>query len=505
MLMRKLTEGEERLLKKFVTNLYGPVYFIHSLPEFIIPPINSKVSRKDTSWRLNILESLTSGDLDINDFLTTSEIPMDVAIQKAKAFHEKWVEKFGHSSIAEQNLMHLCIEDTSRYLSGDIELMNKRPSFIEWSQRYQRPTRDRFIIPPELEDYPDLKEKFIKVWNISFDAYEALISELTEFLKSAVERNEHESDKAYINRISKIAFEDARYALLLSAKTSFAVALNALDLQDIIRKLQSHGTKEAEVLAENIINEAEKIAPNMMRHLSPSKYQLAVSRDMEKIAKGYNFNNDPETSDVELIDYTGKNGEMTFLDILSMHILFSYTGKPIDGIIKTVKALSREEKASIVESAASKLDQFDHLIEPFRAVRYKFQLKISEAAWHQLLRHRMINFNAYKPTIENGYTVPPNVEKAGCVDVLKRAIDESEKLYMELSEKLPNVCPYIVTNAHRRIVLMDTDLWAFDHFANLRCTPEAQWDIRNISYKMLDLIKEKTPEVSKFLARRKQS
>ncbi|ADL68042.1 alternative thymidylate synthase [Thermoanaerobacterium thermosaccharolyticum] len=505
MLMRKLTEGEERLLKKFVTNLYGPVYFIHSLPEFIIPPINSKVSRKDTSWRLNILESLTSGDLDINDFLTTSEIPMDVAIKKAKAFHEKWVEKFGHSSIAEQNLMHLCIEDTSRYLSGDIELMNKRPSFIEWSQRYQRPTRDRFIIPPELDDYPDLKGKFIKVWNISFDAYETLVAELTEFLKSAVERNEHESDKAYINRISKIAFEDARYALLLSAKTSFAVALNALDLQDIIRKLQSHGTKEAEILAENIINEAEKIAPSMMRHLSPSKYQLAVNKDMEKIAKGYNFNDNSETSDVELIDYTGKNGEMTFLDILTMHILFSYTGKPIDGIIKTVKALSREEKAYIVESAASKMDQFDHLIEPFRAVRYKFQLKVSEAAWHQLLRHRMINFNAYKPTVENGYTVPPNVEKAGCVDVLKKAIDESEKLYMELSEKLPNVCHYVVTNAHRRIVLMDADLWAFDHFANLRCTPEAQWDIRSISYKMLDLIKEQTPEVSKFLARRKQS
>lgn len=505
MLMRKLTEAEENLLKKFVTNLYGPVYFIHSLPEFIIPPINSKVSRKDTSWRLNILESLTSGDLDISDFLTTPDIPLDEAMQKAKAFHEKWVERFGHSSIAEQNLMHLCIEDTSRFLSGDIELMNKRPSYIEWSQRYQRPNRDRFVIPPELENYPELKEKFIKVWNVSFDAYETLVSKLTDYLKSTIEKNKHESDKAYIGRISKIAFEDARYALLLSAKTSFAVALNALDLQDIVRKLQSHGTKEAEILARNIIDEAEKIAPSMMRHLSPSKYQLTVNKDMENLVKKYELEDVLTDSDVTLIDYTGKNGDMTFLDILTMHIIFSYTGKSVESIKKLVMKLGREEKANIVKSASSKMDQFDHLIEPFRSVRYKFQVRLSEAAWHQLLRHRMINFNAHRPTIENGYTIPPNIEKAGCTDVLKNAIDEAEKLYVELREKLPETSSYVVTNAHRRIVLMDTDLWAFDHYANLRCTPEAQWDIRNISFKMLDLIKEATPEVVEFLARRKQS
>lgn len=505
MLMKKLTESEEKLLKRFVTNVYGSVYFIHSLPEFIIPPINSKVSRRDTSWRLNILESLTSGDLDINDFVTSSDFPMDVAIQKAKAFHEKWVEKFGHSSIAEQHLMHLCIEDVSRYLSGDIELMNKRPSFIEWSQRYQRPTRDKLILPPELEDYPELKEKFIKVWNISFDTYEALVEKLKDYLKKIVKRKENESEKAYNSKISKIAFEDARYALLLSTKTSFAVALNALDLQDIIRKLLAHETEEAKLLAENVINEAEKIAPSMMRHLSPSQYQMTVNKKLEDIAKSYEYSNETERDDVKLIDYTGKNSDMKPLDVLISHVLFSYTGKPIKVIEKAIKNLSNEEKMDIVNSAVSKINQYDHLIEPFRAIRYKFQIMISEAGWHQLLRHRMINFNAFKPTIENGYTIPPNIENSGCTKLLENAIKASEDLYNELRKKIPKLCPYTVTNAHKRLIMMDTDLWAFDHFANLRCTPEAQWDIKSISYKMLDIIKEITPEFTGFLARRNQS
>lgn len=259
MKMRKLTLEEERLLENFVTDVYGPVYFIHSLPEFIIPPINSKVSRRDTSWRLNILESLTDGDLNITDYIPKHNIPLEKAIQKAKEFHEKWVERFGHSSIAEQHLMHLCVEDVSRLLSGDIELMNRRPAFIEWSQRYQKPTRDKVVIPQELEEKPDLKEKFLKVWNNSYDAYEKLVEVLTEYLARAEEKKEGESEERFYNRISKIAFEDARYALLLATKTSFAVALNALDLQDIVRKLFVHPTKEAKLLAERIVEQGEKL------------------------------------------------------------------------------------------------------------------------------------------------------------------------------------------------------------------------------------------------------
>ncbi|MDI6605355.1 MAG: FAD-dependent thymidylate synthase [Thermoanaerobacteraceae bacterium] len=505
MLMTKLTKEQENLLKRFVTNIYGPVYFIHSLPEFIIPPINSKVSRKDTSWRLNIIESLTDGDLDINEFISSGEPSMEAAIDKAKLFHEKWVEKFGHSSIAEQHLMHLCVEDISRYLSAYIELINKRPSFIEWSQRYQKPTRDKVIIPNELKNYSDLKDKYLKTWNISYDMYEQLVEKLVTYLSNTVEKEKNESERKYQDRISKIAFEDARYALLLSTRTSFAVALNALDLLDILRKLLAHKTEEANTIAQKIIEEAEKISPSMMRHVRPSEYQKKVESRLVEIAGRLITETDNVKDDVVLVDYTGRDNGIKMEDVLIMHILFSYSGKSIEAIKKTVSRLTIEEKSNIINKAFEDINQFDHLIEPFRSIRFKFQLCISEANWHQLLRHRTINFNVYEPTIKNGYTVPPSIEKAGCVDLLENAIRASELLYEELNEKIPEAAPYAVTNAHKRLVLMDTDLWAFDHFANLRCTPEAQWDIRNTAYKMLDLIKEICPEFSRFLARRKQA
>lgn len=335
MKMRKLTLEEERLLENFVTDVYGPVYFIHSLPEFIIPPINSKVSRRDTSWRLNILESLTDGDLNITDYIPKHNIPLEKAIQKAKEFHEKWVERFGHSSIAEQHLMHLCVEDVSRLLSGDIELMNRRPAFIEWSQRYQKPTRDKVVIPQELEEKPDLKEKFLKVWNNSYDAYEKLVEVLTEYLARAEEKKEGESEERFYNRISKIAFEDARYALLLATKTSFAVALNALDLQDIVRKLFVHPTKEAKLLAERIVEQGEKIAPSMLRHTAPTVYQLKVHDRLKNLASVVKEDELSDSNeDVILIDYTGKDSEYSPVDIVIMHILFTYSGKNFEAVRK---------------------------------------------------------------------------------------------------------------------------------------------------------------------------
>ena len=501
MKMRDLSVEEENLLKRFVTDVYGPVYFIHSLPEFIIPPINSKVSRRDTSWRLNILESLSDGDLNIKDFTYNNEWNLEGAIEKAKDFHEKWVEKFGHSSIAEQHLMHLCVEDISRHLSGDIELMNKRPAFIEWSQRYQKPTKDKVVIPHELERYPDLKKKFLELWDTSYNTYELLVDELTKYLLNSTERKENESTDKFKNRVLKIAFEDARYALILATKTSFAVALNALDLQDILRKLMAHESEEGKILSRKIIEQAEKIAPSMLRHTQPTIYQTKVDERLFDVISKKKIGTQ-KFDDVVLIDYTGKDGKYKPEDVLLMHLIFKYTGKDLESIKTALANMSEAEKDVIIENSLKDVGPYDHLIDSFRSVRLKFQLNISEANWHQLLRHRMINFEVSRPSINNGYIIPPNIKSAGCTDILEKAIKASEEFYIEIYDKLPNVAPYVVTNAHKRMVLMDTDLWAFDHFINLRYTEHAQWDIRNISKNMYDIAKEILPRLSNYMGRR---
>jgi len=52
---------------------------------------------------------------------------------------------------------------------------------------------------------------------------------------------------------------------------------------------------------------------------------------------------------------------------------------------------------------------------------------------------------------------------------------------------------YILTNAHRKRVLLKTNAREFYHISRLREDPTAQWDIRNVTEKMSRLAKKHLP------------
>jgi len=104
---------------------------------------------------------------------------------------------------------------------------------------------------------------------------------------------------------------------------------------------------------------------------------------------------------------------------------------------------------------------------------------ISEANWHQLLRHcRGMQFVAGPAEVCNGFTVPPNVAAAGLQDIMIAAVRQAEELYHALTQQAPACAPYAVTNAHRRRVRTFLNLRQLYHLANLRMSAHAQWDIR---------------------------
>jgi hypothetical protein len=133
------------------------------------------------------------------------------------------------------------------------------------------------------------------------------------------------------------------------------------------------------------------------------------------------------------------------------------------------------------------------------AVRYRFALKLSEAAWHQLLRHvRGTHFVAAPAGALGGVTVPPRVEEAGATEALMRAVQASEAFCEAVLAASPvgsSVAPYAVLNAHRRTVLADLDLWELDHLVRLRLRENAQWDVR----RAVRALAQKAVDVHPFL------
>ncbi|MDH5682312.1 MAG: FAD-dependent thymidylate synthase, partial [Spirochaetota bacterium] len=117
-------------LSQYVSNLDRDIYTVSNLPEEVIATVFAYVSRSPKSFRDNLLR---------------------VTEEKAKEFHEKWVLNYGHASVAELATVHLGIEKVSRLFSALLERSNLYISPIEYSQRYQKPSRGDFHIPEELE------------------------------------------------------------------------------------------------------------------------------------------------------------------------------------------------------------------------------------------------------------------------------------------------------------------------------------------------------------------
>ena len=64
-------------------------------------------------------------------------------------------------------------------------------------------------------------------------------------------------------------------------------------------------------------------------------------------------------------------------------------------------------------------------------------------------------------------------------------IRKTDRAFALISPKAPGAAAYVLTNAHRRRVLMKLNVRELYHVARLRADRFAQWDIRNISKAML--------------------
>jgi thymidylate synthase ThyX len=163
-------------------------------------------------------------------------------------------------------------------------------------------------------------------------------------------------------------------------------------------------------------------------------------------------------------------------------ILFEHSDSGCQEIDKALIGQNIAGKLGILKKSLERLGKYDNPVNALRLVQYEAEFVISEACWHQLLRHRKTDWIYKDPSVSHGITIPPNVERAGVAELLIKATEESGNLYDKLmNEGLPETASYVVTNAHNRRVIGSFDLWELYHLINLRMSEGAQWDIKNVT------------------------
>jgi len=147
--------------------------------------------------------------------------------------------------------------------------------------------------------------------------------------------------------------------------------------------------------------------------------------------------------------------------------------------------LSERELKGLFHTVFENMQPYDAALRELENIDLQYELVVSASCFAQLKRHRMATVIAqdYDPRL--GVTVPPSVRAAGLQKDFMAVMRLTERVHNRIREKLPSAPPYLLTNAHRRRVLMKCNARELYHLSRLRADAHAQWDIRNLSEKML--------------------
>ena len=439
-------------LERFVSNTDRDVYAIFNLPEEVIAVIFAYVSRSPLSFRDNLARLLAGDEGDIGAFgAGAGMVAATQAAASASAFHERWVVNYGHASVAEHASVHLGVERVSRLASAALELANPFLSFTEYSQRYQGPQRGAYYLPDLTQREAALYEETM---DALYDSYLAIRQAIVGHL--AAERNLDLADEKTARRLDRLAFEDARYALPLATLTNLGVTGNARALRDAIVLLRSSPHAEDVRLGDAMRDEAKVVVPTLLRHADPS--ESVRRRPLGGEPRG------DATTPVRLIGTVPNGAALRRLAaaVRPGEELTHRTDRELLGLVQSITPFG----------------PYDTPPAAYHLLRYEVQFDVSEAAWHQLLRHsRRMDFTWSEPGFSGGIVVPPLVRAAGAEGLLQEAAERAAAAANRLGAEHP-ARRYLVLNAHRRSILASLDLAEVCHFIRQRGKPDAQWEIR---------------------------
>ena len=153
-----------------------------------------------------------------------------------------------------------------------------------------------------------------------------------------------------------------------------------------------------------------------------------------------------------------------------------------------------------VEKLVDKIIQMGHA-STMEHVSFTFGIEgVSRVLTHQLVRHRLASYSQqsqrYVAEHDFEYILPPSIaERPEASERFKALMENIQQAYNYLVEAgVPKEdARYVLANATETKIVVTMNARSLMHFFNLRCCNRAQWEIRELAYKMLAEAKAVAP------------
>ncbi|OGB87817.1 hypothetical protein A3J44_00040 [candidate division WOR-1 bacterium RIFCSPHIGHO2_02_FULL_45_12] len=381
-------------------------------------------------------------------------------VEKARKSNANIIFKMGHHSIAEHAVFNFDILGVSRLALEELEKF-RLCAYTEKSQRYQKLEND-FVIPEEIKG-SDLEKDFVET-----------IQKQNKFYHEIIEQG--------------IEPEDARYVTSLATQAQLGQTLNARNLEFIFRRFASHPLAEIRRIGKTMYDLVQPIAPSIILFAEANDFDQKTYGELKTKTLKLKTKSKEAGPEVELIDFTAEPDQR-----LLAALLHSSTRLTFAECSRQAGKMSPKEKKELIKTCFKYAELYDRPLREFEYVDLTFNVVLSAACFGQLKRHRMASIisQPYDPAL--GVTIPEAITKAGLDKKFKCIVNITNKTFEKISKKNPLAAQYVLTNAHRKRVLIKFNARELYHISRLREDKHAQWDIQRISAQMTAQAKKIMP------------
>jgi len=503
------TDDERDVLRRYVTNLDGPVFALVNLPEVVKGALFARYSRSGKSLRRLFLDEFV-GDLEVDGDVT---VDATTGLERAEALYARVFGDYGDDSVAQLGGVHLACEQASNLLTKVLE-RGRLMSYLEQSTRYipydSRLTGGhyRYHRDPDVLDSP-LGARYVGDMDRMFDTYAVLLPQLQAHLVRAHPRPAGVGDLAYRHSVRATALDALRGLLPAAALSNVGVYGSGQSYEQLLLRMRAHRLPEVRSYAELMVTELRKVIPSFLTRLDrPDRggewvdylEQRAASTCALLAQLWPDDRSGPGPAggasapipgsappSVELVDFDPAGEEKVLAAIC-------YAASDLSDaeIARRVARLTDAERAALVAAYVGERRNRRH--RPGRAFErtcYRFDIVSDYGAFRDLQRHRMLTVEWQRLGTALGASVPEPVVEAGLADPFAEVLERSRALHDLLAEDFPEQAGYAVSLAYKIRYSLQLNAREAMHVLELRSGPQGHPAYRAVVQEMHRQIAER--------------
>lgn len=371
-------------------------------------------------------------------------------------FQQKWIVDFGHNAIAELATLPIAYEGVSIIASKTIEAM-QRPGVCEKSTRMQEFNRDSLYIPEGIEKRT--LDEVIPLVDECFALYQDMLS--GGLKEELAKKNPGLSEF----KISRMAFDMARYLLPAGCRTNLGICAYPRDVSGMIAEMRGSSNPEFRTIGEKLQAAAEGLGGPLIRHTEPDEWASRFPVPITKRSGGR-----MDRNQVVLTRHGMEETEFFWL----LRERYGMTFNDLNAFM-----LGRPEYKDRASHAVPKL---------FREVQLDFSIYMDYGAFRDLQRHRRMEQVVEYLTPIYGFATPPGLREASPshYQSFQVLLNKFARLSWSDDPQQRMLCQYLMPLAFIVGWHVKMDLEQLYYLVELRTQEAGHPSYRGVSYDLWD-------------------